>query len=82
MTQLELLAAKVRGADSLEDAATIIADWYDAKTKHSRQNSIDSAKIVRDGITPDFLPQYVTLFNQVASNFDTSASLLEFDRNE
>ena len=81
MTQLELLAAKVRGADSLEDAATIIADWYDGKVKYSHNNSRESAKILRDGAAQIESP-YSDLMEKAASNFDTSASLLEFDRNE
>ena len=82
MTQLELLASKIRGADNLEDAADIIADWYDGKVKHARTNAYESADIVRRGITPDFLPGYVTLFTQVASNFEATAKMLEFDRGE
>lgn len=79
MTRLEHLAAKVRGAENNADAAEIIADWYDEQVKHSRKNSLDSAKICRDdaskigGATEGLL-------NSVASNFETSAKLLEFDR--
>ena len=82
MTQLEHLAAKVRGAENNQDAAEIIADWYDGKVKHARNNAKESAEIVRKGITADFLPGYVTLFNQIASNFDATAIMLEFDRSE
>jgi len=81
MTQLELLAAKIRGADSNAEAAVIIADWYDGKVKHSRQNSQDSAKILRDD-AGKFDKPYDEFLLRVASNFETSATLLEFDRNE
>lgn len=79
MTQLELLAAKVRGADNLQDAAVIIADWYDGKVKYSRQNSQDSAKILRED-AGKFDKPYDEFLLKVASNFETSATLLEFDR--
>lgn len=82
MTQLEHLAAKVRGAENLQDAAEIIADWYDGKVKHARRNALDSAKIVRNGIQLDMLPGYETLLTQVASNFEATARLLEFSRDE
>lgn len=81
MTQLELLAAKVRGANNNADAAEIIADWYDNQVKHSINNSNESAQILRadaakfDTVYGDFLAQ-------IATNFETSAKLLEFSRSE
>lgn len=81
MTQLEHLAAKVRGAENLEDAATIIADWYDGKVKYSINNSRESAAILRAD-APKFEHPYGEFLTKVASNFETSASLLEFGRND
>lgn len=81
MTQLELLAAKIRGADSNADAADIIGDWYDSKVKHAHKNALESAEICRNDATK-IGGAVEALLNQVANNFETTAKLMEFDRNE
>lgn len=81
MTRLELLAAKVRGADSNEDGARIIADWYDSQVKHSINNSRESARICRDNAAK-FGGATEVILRSVAKNFEASADLLEFDRYE
>lgn len=71
MTPLELLAAKVRGADSNVDGARIIKNWYDEQTKHTISLAKSSAKNMRDSeALADGLRE------QIAVNFDSCADLL------
>lgn len=74
MTQLELLAAKVRGADNNIEGATIIATWYLDQTRSASNLARESAKIVlKDGGDDGILGP---LSKQVASNFNSIADML------
>lgn len=74
MTQLELLAAKVRGADNNVDGAALIERWYNSQTEHAIRHAHNSAKIMRDSAAlADGLRE------QLAVNFDGVADLLNLD---
>jgi hypothetical protein len=74
MTPLELLAAKVRGADSNADGAAIIERWYNDRTEHAIKHAKNSAEIVRDSAAlADGLRE------QLAKNYDGVAELLSID---
>ena len=74
MTPLEILAAKIRGADSNAEGATIIADWYLLQTRSAANLARESAAIVRKGAGSDSILAPMT--NQVASIFDSIADML------
>lgn len=74
MTPLELLAAKVRGADNNVEGATIIANWYLDQTRHAANLARESAAIVqKDGEGDSIL---APLAKQVSSNFNSIADML------
>lgn len=77
MTQLELLAAKVRGADSNQRGAEIIAKWYADQTQYAVRLATSSANDVRssEAFTGG-------LRDQLAKNFDGVAELLTLSNKE
>lgn len=75
MTQLELLAAKVRGADNNIEGATIIADWYLLQTRSAANLARESAKILRDDAVK-FDPPYGDFLEKIASNFSSIETML------
>lgn len=78
MTPLELLAAKIRGAESNTEGATIIADWYLLQTRSAANLARESAAIVaKDGGEDSILGP---LAKQVASNFNSIADMLASDQ--
>lgn len=74
MTPLQLLAAKVRGADDNVRGAEIIAAWYDEQTKHAIQLANSSARDVSG--SPVFGDG---LRDQLAKNFSSVAELLNIE---
>lgn len=75
MTQLELLAARVRGADNNIAAATIIADWYLLQTRAASCLARESARILRDDSTK-FDEPYNGFMQKIASNFSSIEKML------
>lgn len=74
MTPLEILAAKIRGAETNAEGAMIIADWYLLQTRSAVNLARESAKIVlKDGGEDSIL---APLANQVASNFNSIADMI------
>lgn len=74
MTPLEILAAKIRGAETNAEGATIIADWYLLQTRSAANLARESAAIVRKGAGDDGILSPLT--NQVASNFESIVTML------
>jgi hypothetical protein len=76
MTPLEILAAKVRGAETNADGAAIIKDWYDNQTSHAINHAKESARILHeDAARPENLAG--GLMEQAAKNFDGVVDLLK-----
>lgn len=74
MTQLEILAARVRGADSNVEGGKIIAEWYELKTRSAANLARESAAILqKDADSDDIISP---LSRQAASNFASIVTML------
>lgn len=76
MTQLEILAAKIRGAENNEQGAKIISDWYELKTRSAAKLASESAEILRKDSDN---PITGRLNVQAASNLDSIAKMLKLE---
>lgn len=82
MTQLEYLAAKIRGAETNADAARIIKTWFNDNTKHAKNLANESAKILQDAAAKFEDTPYAGLLTHCASNFTSIAGILELSNKE